>query len=48
METALQISNLCKSYKKADFKLDNVSFQIPNGSIMGFVGKNGAGKKHHN
>ncbi len=44
METALQIRNLCKSYKNADFKLDNVSFQIPKGSIMGFVGKNGAGK----
>lgn len=44
METALQISNLCKSYKNADFKLDNVSLQIPKGSIMGFVGKNGAGK----
>ncbi len=44
METALQISNLCKSYKKSDFKLDNVSFEIPKGSIMGFVGKNGAGK----
>ena len=44
METALQIRNLCKSYKNTDFKLDNVSFQIPKGSIMGFVGKNGAGK----
>ena len=44
MEAALQISNLCKSYKRTDFKLDHVSFQIPNGSIMGFVGKNGAGK----
>lgn len=44
METALQISNLCKSYKNTDFKLDNVSLQIPKGSIMGFVGKNGAGK----
>lgn len=44
MEVALQITNLCKSYKNTDFKLDNVSLQIPNGSIMGFVGKNGAGK----
>lgn len=44
METALQISNLCKSYKNADFKLENVSIKIPSGSIMGFVGKNGAGK----
>lgn len=44
METALQISNLCKSYKNADFHLENVSIKIPSGSIMGFVGKNGAGK----
>ncbi len=44
METALQISNLYKSYKNTDFKLDNVSFHVPKGSIMGFVGKNGAGK----
>ncbi len=44
METALQISNLCKSYKNADFHLENVSISIPSGSIMGFVGKNGAGK----
>ncbi len=44
METALQISNLCKSYKNADFQLENVSIKIPSGSIMGFVGKNGAGK----
>ena len=44
METALQIRNLCKSYKNADFQLENVSINIPKGSIMGFVGKNGAGK----
>ena len=44
MEAALQIRNLCKSYKKSDFRLENVSIKIPSGSIMGFVGKNGAGK----
>ena len=44
MDYALQIKNLCKSYKNTDFKLDNVSFEIPKGCIMGFVGKNGAGK----
>ena len=44
MNYALQIENLCKSYKNTDFKLNNVSFNIPTGSIMGFVGKNGAGK----
>lgn len=44
MDFALQINNLCKSYKNTAFKLQNVSFNIPTGSIMGFVGKNGAGK----
>ncbi len=44
MQAALQIHDLCKSYQKAAFRLDHVSFQIPKGSILGFVGKNGAGK----
>ncbi len=39
---ALEINGLTKSYK--DFKLDNVSFDIPEGSITGFIGENGAGK----
>lgn len=44
MEYSLKVENLCKAYKNTDFKLDNVTFSIPKGSIMGFVGKNGAGK----
>ncbi len=47
METALQIRNLCKSYKNADFRLDNISFQILQGAIMGFVGKNCTGNSNH-
>lgn len=39
---AVEISNLTKFYK--DFKLDNVSFALPCGCIMGLVGENGAGK----
>ena len=39
---ALSVSNLCKEY--SDFMLDNVSFHLPKGYIMGLVGKNGAGK----
>ena len=42
MEYAIEVENLNKKYKK--FKLDNVSFKIPKGSIMGFIGENGAGK----
>ncbi len=38
------MKNLCKTYKQSDFKLQNVTFEIPKGSVMGFVGKNGAGK----
>lgn len=39
---ALEINNLCKKYEK--FQLKNVSFNVPFGSITGFIGRNGAGK----
>lgn len=39
---ALQIDNLTKHYK--NFTLNNVSFNIPEGTIMGLIGENGAGK----
>ena len=42
MDYVLQVENLCKEYPK--FKLENVSFSIKKGSIMGFIGRNGAGK----
>lgn len=38
----LTVSDLRKEYKS--FTLDSVSFSIPAGYIMGFVGENGAGK----
>jgi ABC-2 type transport system ATP-binding protein len=38
----LSVNNVCKKYEK--FSLKDVSFQIPKGYIMGFVGRNGAGK----
>lgn len=44
MDYALKVENLCKVYENTNFKLDNITFNIPKGSIMGFVGKNGAGK----
>jgi len=42
MSNALEVQGLRKSY--GDFKLDDVSFALPAGYIMGFVGQNGAGK----
>ena len=42
MDAILQVENLSKQYP--GFKLDNVSFSIPKGTIMGLIGENGAGK----
>lgn len=38
-ENAIEIEDLTKQYD--GFTLQNVSFQVPKGSIMGFVGQNG-------
>ena len=42
MENILEINELCKTYE--DFALKDVSFSLPKGFIMGFVGENGSGK----
>jgi len=42
MDNILYVDNLCKKYK--NFKLNNVSLQLPKGFIMGLIGENGAGK----
>lgn len=42
MENILEIRGLTKSYP--GFCLDSLSFSIPSGSIVGFIGENGAGK----
>jgi ABC-2 type transport system ATP-binding protein len=42
MDKALEISGLRKEYK--NFTLNDVSFALPRGTIMGLVGPNGAGK----
>lgn len=41
-QNAIEISGVTKKYE--GFTLDNISFSVPNGSIMGFIGQNGAGK----
>ena len=42
MENALEINGLCKHYD--GFALQDVSFTLPRGVVMGFIGENGAGK----
>ena len=42
MENILEIKNLHKKYD--NFELKNISFNLPKGMIMGFIGENGAGK----
>ena len=39
---AIEVKGLTKKYD--GFTLDNISFNVPGGSIMGFIGQNGAGK----
>ena len=39
---AISLKNVTKEYK--GFTLDNISFDLPKGCIMGLVGENGAGK----
>ncbi len=42
MENILEVTNLCKKYD--NFELKNITFNLPKGMIMGFIGENGAGK----
>lgn len=44
MENILELKEVCKAFPKSGFTLDKVSFSVPYGAIMGFVGENGAGK----
>ena len=44
MSAILEVQGLKKHYKNSEFRLNDISFSLPNGSIMGFVGENGAGK----
>ncbi|MDE6847108.1 MAG: ABC transporter ATP-binding protein [Lachnospiraceae bacterium] len=44
MENILELQQVSKTFPRSDFILDNVSFSLPYGAILGFVGENGAGK----
>jgi ABC-2 type transport system ATP-binding protein len=43
-DAAIAIDQLCKTYAGGKVALDNVSFDVPRGSIFGLLGPNGAGK----
>lgn len=42
MSNVIEIKNLTKEY--TNFKLDNVSLDLPSGVVIGLIGENGAGK----
>ena len=42
IKNVIELKNVSKDY--GDFKLDNISFSVPEGSVCGFIGQNGAGK----
>ena len=42
MEATIKVKDLNKKYE--GFELKNISFEIPEGSIVGLIGENGAGK----
>ena len=42
IRNVIEIKNVTKDYE--GFKLDNISFSVPEGSVCGFIGQNGAGK----
>ncbi len=42
IKNVIELDNVTKDY--GDFKLDRVSFAVPEGSVCGFIGQNGAGK----
>lgn len=42
IKNVVELKDVTKDY--GDFKLDQVSFAVPEGSVCGFIGQNGAGK----
>ena len=42
MRNVIEFRNAVKDY--GDFRLDSISFAVPEGSVCGFIGQNGAGK----
>ena len=44
MNSTLILKNVNKEYEKSNFAIKDISFLVPEGSIVGFIGENGAGK----
>lgn len=44
MTNILTLENVNKKYEKSKFSIRNISFSLPEGSILGFIGENGSGK----
>lgn len=44
MNSTLTLKNVNKKYEKSNFVIKDISFSVPEGSIVGFIGENGAGK----
>ena len=44
MENILELRQVSKSFPGSSFRLENISFSLPYGAVLGFVGENGAGK----
>lgn len=45
MKNALELQNVSKSFK--GFEMKDMTFSLPEGCILGLVGKNGAGEKYY-
>ena len=43
MNSTLILKNVNKKYEKSNFAIKDISFSVPEGSIVGFIGENGAG-----
>ena len=46
MKTAIETTLLTKTYKNTD-AVHALNMRVPEGSVYGFLGPNGAGEKHH-
>ncbi len=44
MENILELQKVFKTFPKSNFTLENVTFSLPYGAVLGFVGENGAEK----